>query len=216
MKDDDKLNKDQKERKRKGEGNKFDKIGKENMFKLFLPLLRKHCDLNVKKHVELTPKFQVTIEREVDFLRQVVDEDGDEFILHIEIQTYYEKNLILRLREYNALIARRYNMEVRTFVFYLGLNPNRIETKLSRKMVFSEFSMLAFCELPHEDFIDSTNPREIILAIIADLENKPPHLIIKEIIKKLENTVQSKAKLKKYVAQLQVLSQLRNLGTVYK
>ena len=210
MKDDDELNKEEKEIK---EGNKFDKIWKENMFGLFVSLLEKQFDLRLKKYEELTPKFQVTIEREVDFLRLVVDENDNQFIIHIEIQTVFEEHFILRVKEYNALITRRYKLPVRTFVFYLGVDHQRIRTKLPKEMIFSGFNMLSFCALSHQDFISSSNPEEIILAILTDLEKEPSYLIIKEIIEKLESTVQSKAKLKKYISQLQVLSQLRNLDT---
>lgn len=222
MKRDDELNEKEstedslKNKKKKGEGNKFDKIWKENIFKLFIPLLDRHFNLKLRKHKELTPKFQVTIEREVDFLRLVEDTNGNEFILHIEIQTTYEENLIFRLKEYEALISRRYKLPVRTYVFYLGLDYKRIKTELPSEIVFSAFQLMPFCQIPYELFIESDNPEEIIIAVLSDLKDKVPKEIIKEILMKLETKVQTKASLNKYVVQLQVLSQLRNLDMEVK
>ncbi len=59
--------------------------------------------------------------------------------------------------------------------------------------------------------IASQIPAEIILAILGNFGNKKPEIIIRAIAQRLKAVSKSDAELKKYVAQLNVLSRLRNL-----
>lgn len=66
------------------------------------------------------------------------------------------------------------------------------------------------------EFIDSNKPEEILLTILSDLKNEKPASIIKQILTNLEFKVENNSKIRKYIAQLQVLSQLRNLDSEVK
>ncbi len=62
----------------------YDKILKENIAALFLPLSEKYLGMRIVKTEELKDKLQTTIEKEPDFIRIVETDTAERFILHLE------------------------------------------------------------------------------------------------------------------------------------
>lgn len=58
----------------------FDKILKENIEAVFLPLVEEILEISIKEIFEIKDKIQRTIEREMDFLKRVINQDGKEFM----------------------------------------------------------------------------------------------------------------------------------------
>ena len=56
----------------------FDKILKENIEAVFLPMVEKMLGISIKKIIEIKDKIQRTIEREMDFLKIIIDQNGSE------------------------------------------------------------------------------------------------------------------------------------------
>ena len=56
---------------------------------------------------EVKDKVQKTIERELDFLKRVIDHEGKEFILHLEFQTTDDPKMIYRMVEYRGILLQR-------------------------------------------------------------------------------------------------------------
>ncbi len=81
-------------------GNDYDKILKENIAALLLPLTEKYLGIRIKDSRELKDKLQATIEKEPDFIRVVRTDKDEEFILHLEFQTQDEEGMIYRMQEY--------------------------------------------------------------------------------------------------------------------
>ena len=75
----------------------YDRIFKENIEAVFLPLLEKLLSLPIKNTFEIKDKLQTTIEREPDFLKRVIDQQNNEFILQIEFQTQDDQEMVYRL-----------------------------------------------------------------------------------------------------------------------
>ncbi|WKN46154.1 hypothetical protein [Tunicatimonas pelagia] len=59
----------------------FDKIIKENIEAIFIPLLEKLLGIRIAQSSELKDKIQRTIEREPDYLKRITDSTGATFIL---------------------------------------------------------------------------------------------------------------------------------------
>ena len=59
----------------------YDKIIKENIEAVFLPLAEKYLGISIVSFRKLPGKIQSTIEREPDFIRIVRTKKDDEFIL---------------------------------------------------------------------------------------------------------------------------------------
>lgn len=71
----------------KEKGNVFDKIFKENVESLFLPLIAQKLDIDIQSFKPLKEKIQTRLEREMDFFYEVLTMGGKRFILHIEFQS---------------------------------------------------------------------------------------------------------------------------------
>ncbi len=195
----------------KQEANKYDKILKENIESLLMPLLGKYLNIHIVESEKLDPKLQTTVERETDIIRIVKTREGERFVLHIEFQTQNESDMIYRVKEYDAIIQRKYQLEIRHYVIYLGSQRMTMRTQLKDWEIFKGFEVLNISKLKFDELIQSQIPEEIILAILSDFEGEQPERVIRSIIEQLKNVSSDKAALKKYISQLQIFSLLRNL-----
>ncbi len=195
----------------KQEGNKYDKILKENIEEIILPLVGKYLGLDIIKTEKLEAKLQTTIEKETDLLRIITTKDGKRRILHLEFQSENEKDMIYRVKEYDGIVQRKYQLPILHFVVFLGKGRMTMRTQLRDDEVFSEFNVLNISELRFDEMIQSQIPEEIVLAILSDFQGEQPEQIIRSIILKLIESSKSKADLRKFIQQLHVLSKLRKL-----
>lgn len=75
-------------------GNVFDKIFRENVEQLFLPLIARELDIHIQSYVALKDKMQTTLEREMDFCYDILTVNGKRLILHIEFQSKADRGLL--------------------------------------------------------------------------------------------------------------------------
>ena len=191
--------------------NDYDKILKENIAALLLPLTEKYLGIKIKDSRELKDKLQTTIEKEPDFIRVVRTETDEEFILHLEFQTQDEEGMVYRMQEYYGLLRRKHQLPVKQFVIYLGRKTSRMRTQLPPGEVFTGFSLKSLKDYSYESLLESQVPEEIILAVLADFKKHKPGEVIRKILERLTAVGQEEILLRKYVRQLAVLSRLRNL-----
>ncbi len=192
-------------------GNDYDKILKENIAGLLLPLTEKYLGIKIKDSQELKDKLQTTIEKEPDFLRIVRTHTNEEFILHLEFQTRDEEGMIYRMQEYYGLLRRKHGLPVKQFVIYLGNKTSRMVSQLPPGEVFTGFALKSLKNYSCESLLDSQVPEEIILAVLADFNQQKPAQVIKRILERLREIGQEEITLRKYVRQLSILARLRNL-----
>lgn len=190
----------------------YDRIIKENIQQIFLPLIKKFLSIDIKSidQTDLTEKLQTTIEREPDFLRKVTTRDDHTFILHLEFQSFDEK-MIYRMAEYRAILQRKYEIPVRQFVIYLGTDNPKMQTSLSPSEVIAGFELQNLHDIKVDQVIDSQVPEEILLAILTDFSEEDTEKTIYRIISRLQQLSPDESTLKRYIQQLLVLSRLRKL-----
>ena len=191
----------------------YDKIIKENIEAIFLPLAEKYLGISIKTSRKLPGKLQSTIEREPDFARIVKTKEDEEFILHIEFQTADEKDMIYRMAEYHGILLRKYKLPVRQFVIFLGKNTPKMRSKLNKNEVMKGFGLVNLHALDFKKLLTSQIPEEIMLAILSKFDTEVER-VIESIIHRLQKVSESKIVLQKYVRQLSILSRLRNLEEV--
>ncbi len=192
--------------------NDYDKILKENIASLFLPLSEKYLGIRIRRSEELKDKLQTTIEKEPDFIRIVETDTRERFILHLEFQTVDEDGMIYRMQEYYGLLRRKYALSIRQFVIYLGQKPSRMQTTLAPEEIFAGFTLRSLREYSHQSLLASDVPEEIILTILSDFEGKRPVEVLKKILSKLKEINGEEIVLRKYIRQLSVLARLRTLS----
>lgn len=107
--------------------NNYDRVFKENIESLLLPLLRKILGLVPPKLVPVDAKLQVTQEAEMDHIRRVVHEDssqdyGLQIEFHVTDEDLRKRNLL-----HYALFHNITDLPLRQIVIYGGMGvPNKI------------------------------------------------------------------------------------------
>ena len=192
----------------------IDRIFKENIAEIFLPLLDKYLDISIKSTTEIKDKLQTTIEREPDFLKRVIDHQEHEFILQMEFQTHNDPEMVYRMAEYRAILQRKYKIPVRQFVIYLGTATPSMRTTLTIEEQITGFTLKNIHDFPADPALDSDIPEEIILAVLMDYEKVDAEAIIKKITLKLQQATNDETRLRSALKHLLILSRLRNLQSV--
>ncbi len=192
-------------------GKEYDKVIKENMAAIFLPLSEKYLGIKIATTRDLPEKLQSTIEREPDFVKVVADGDGKEFILHWELQTKNETDMVYRMAEYRAILQRKYKLTVRQFVFYIGQDKLTMKHQLEPDEVIAGFSLTDVQTFDPERVLASSIPEEIILGVLGDYPQGQATYIIQRIISRLQELCHEPILLQKYTKQLTILSRLRKL-----
>jgi hypothetical protein len=152
--------------------NDYDKILKENITALLLPLSEKYLNIRIARTEELKDKLQTTIEKEPDFIRIVDTTEGERFILHLEFQTQDEEGMVYRMQEYYGLLRRKYGMPVRQFVIYLGKKASGMQTTLATEEIYTGFNLRSLRDYPYESLLDTQVPEEIVLTILSDFHRQ--------------------------------------------
>ena len=73
--------------------NQYDKIIRENLEALVLPLLDKFLGIAPEQFETISDELQVTIERKPDLLKRIIMQNGQKATVHIEFQATNEKQL---------------------------------------------------------------------------------------------------------------------------
>ncbi len=200
------------------EHNPYDKIVKENLRELMGAFLNKIVGVSVTKAEleEVKDKIQRTLEREPDFVYLVDPKHETKYCLHIEFQASDESGMQYRMLEYLALLYRKYKVDVKQYVIYLG---EEVPTKMKQEIIFENvhfrYNLVCLHNVSYTKLIDSDKPEEVILSILCDREKMESRELIRIIIKNLKSITNSTT-LRKYVFQLRMLSQLRNEETIVK
>ena len=195
--------------------NEYDRIIKENIEAVILPLSNKLFGIRPETMEEITTDLQVTLQRKPDVTRKITDQDGQPRILHIEFQTSNETEMILRMQTYRALLQEVHQLPLRQFVVYLGQKNPTMKTSIAEFIPGDDsnfrYDLINIHHYDYEQLVSSDIPEEILLAILGDFQNESPESVVARILERLLATSQDTLKLQRYVRQLVIMSKLRNL-----
>jgi hypothetical protein len=194
--------------KRQQQGNQYDKIFRENLDAVIPGLLANVLRINAVISEELSDSIQHTKERKPDVLRKIMDREGKKFIVHIEFQISDESLMVYRMAEYYIMLLRKFQLPVLQYVIFLGSSKPRMPVAIETKWLKFCFQLISFSEIDYRVFLKSSKPEEVILGILADLEDKDS---ITDIVQRVVETSESEFAMKRYFIQLRILAQLRNL-----
>lgn len=192
----------------------YDKVIKENIESVFLPLLEKFTGIRITKSSEIKDKIQRTLEREPDFLKKITDQNGNEFILQLEFQSQDDMEMVYRMAEYKALLQRKYQLPAKQFVIYLGAKHPKMRTEFTKEEQITGFELKDIRSFSPSELTKSEIPQEIILSILSDYPEAKTNEVIASIITKLQVLSKSETELQGYLQQLIVLSRLRKLESI--
>ena len=189
----------------------YDKILKENMEALILPLADKLLGLSLGPIEELPDDLQTTLERKPDLLKRVVNAN-DTYLLHIEFQTKDETAMANRMLLYYAMLWEKYQEPIKQFVVFIGRRKPRMATALNHALLDYRFTLVDIRELNYRDLLSgATQPEEAVLAILSNFKKSEVDTVIPEILRKLQQLTAEERKLKRYVRQIEILANLRDL-----
>ena len=190
----------------------YDKIFKENIEEIILPLAKKVLNIDPEGLEEIPDDLQHTIERKPDFLKKVIHKNSKkDYILHIEFQVVDEQEMVYRMLEYYALLLRDYEIELKQYVFYIGKGKSKMPTQINHKKLQFSFEVINMQEIDYRDFVNSSKTEEVILAILADFGKDKTQTVIKTILERIITVTEPNLKREKTVRQLEILSKLRQL-----
>jgi hypothetical protein len=164
------------------QGNIYDKIVKENIESILPALMNSVLGFKVLESVVIREKIQQTKEKEADVLRIITDPSGRKFILHLEFQVDDYKKMVYRMVDYWGLLKSKYKFPVRQFVIYIGDNEPTMKTVLSEDGNYFQFQLVSITQFDYLRFLNSTNPEEIILAVLGDFGNEQPADVLTQIV----------------------------------
>jgi hypothetical protein len=195
----------------KKEGNAYDKILKENIEKIFRPLIEKRLGIKIGKSIPLKEKMQTTVELEMDFFYEIVSLEGNPFILHLEFESGNNLEMVYRVGEYHGMSLRRKKLPIRHIVVYLGNETPTMRTQLKPEEVYTGFELLNVKTIDKDEFLSSQVPEVVLMAVLANYKPEETESILWQILNSLKKLVSNKKTLTKYVNQLMMLSRLRKI-----
>jgi hypothetical protein len=193
------------------QGSMYDKVFRENMEGTLPDVIKDVLRLHIVKSEEIQDDVQHTKERKPDLLKRVEDDQGKVFILHIEYQRDNEKNMAFRMAEYSIMLQRKYRLPVTQFVIYIGAGKPNMPMRIRNKYLHFWYNLLTFSEIDYQVFLNSDKIEQKMLAILGDLQIEDTEMILQQIVQEIENKGIGELEQGRYLKQLRVLMQLRNL-----
>ncbi|MBF0321017.1 MAG: hypothetical protein HQL01_14555 [Nitrospirae bacterium] len=189
----------------------YDTILKEILKDVVDTLISKVLGLKIVRSTAIEAKLQITNEREADFILLVEFEDGSKSILHIEFQATNYSAMIYRELQYWTFITIIHGIHPMQYVFYIGNEPLTMKDSLSTETTSHKYNLIDMRTVDCEKFLYSNKPEEVIVSILCNYQQKGVKLFIIEILTRLKELVPEETLRGKYIRQVEVLSQLRDL-----
>jgi hypothetical protein len=197
------------------QANQYDKIFRENM-EAALPGIMEHVlGLKITSSEELPDDIQHTRERRPDLLKKVTDTAGRTYVLHMEYQAKNDMDMAYRMAEYSIMLQRKYRLDVKQYVIFIGMGKSRMPQNITTEDFQFRYQLLALSAVDYKVFLKSDKPEEKILAILANFENDGAVLAISNILQEVKSIAGSDLAEDRYLNQLRMLVQLRNLETQF-
>ena len=194
-------------------GNIYDRIFRENAEQLFIPLIKKLLNLNIKSYKALPIKFPKTSENEVDFLYEIEEPDNSKWILHIEFQSKNDPQMLERMQEYHSKIYKKFKLPVKPLVINLGQQKFTARTQLKPEEIFTGYQLINVYELSADELLQDQIPEVVVLALLANYKAEQIESVLRLIVQQLKRIVTTEKDLTRYINQLLILSRLRNFET---
>jgi predicted transposase/invertase (TIGR01784 family) len=190
----------------------YDKIFKENIQKIGPTLLQKLCGLELSELEAIHTTLPRTLERRSDFACLGKNASSSEkCVFHCEFQSQNHATMDSRMLFYFALYYELYRTEVFQYVFYMGTGNWTAPTQIQYHNISFSYQVVPFNQVDYEVFLNSETPEEIILAILGNFHGENKSEVVKRILKTLKSKTKNKKKLQKFIFQLEILANLRNL-----
>ena len=189
----------------------YDKVFQENIDAATPGLVKNVLKINAVHTEELPDNIQHTKEGEPDFLKKVIDDKGNTFILHLEFQLANDPNMAYRMAENLIMASRKHQLPVRQYVIYIGESGHSMNGRLELGKSVFYYNLVELSAIDYQVFLRSKVPEEKMLAILAHFGNENPKVVIGKIAKGVMMDANGEFERLKRKKQFRILAQLRNL-----
>ena len=190
--------------------NQYDKILKENMEASLGSIIQHTMGLQVTSSEEIPDDIQHTKEKKPDVLKKVTDQHNNTYILHMEMQSTNERDMIYRMVEYRVMLQRKYRLQVKQYVLYTGTDKLRMITSISEEDFTFSYKIVTLQDIDYKIYLQKATPEERVLAILANFGKDNEEKALIAIVEAVKAVVDEELSLGKFMRQLSVLVQLRN------
>jgi predicted transposase/invertase (TIGR01784 family) len=190
----------------------YDKIFREVLKDIFPAIARKVLGIPPGQYKSLPVDLQYTSEREADQVWEVTPDAGTPFVLHCEIQTGNDKQMLPRMLLYYGFLYYRKRQSIRQYVVYVGRERVQMEYVLRAENLDFSYRLVDLQTFPYQTFLASDRTEEVVLAVLADFAGEPEALVAEKIIARLETLSKGKLELSQRTRQLVRLATLRHLS----
>ncbi len=191
----------------------YDKIFREVLKDIFPAIARKVLGIPPGQYQSFPVDLQYTSQREADQVWEVTPDAGTPFVLHCEIQTGNDRQMLPRMLLYYGFLYYQKRRPIRQFVVYVGRERMQMEYVLRAENLDFSYRLVDLQTFPYQIFLASDRTEEVVLAVLADFAGEPEALVAEKIIAKLKMLSQGKLELSQRTRQLVRLSTLRHLST---
>jgi hypothetical protein len=95
--------------------------------------------------------------------------------------------MVHRMLDYKAMLFRKYLIPFRQYVIYLGKEKLTMESSLQTLDLTFKYNLLALNTIDYKIFLNSNQPEEVILSVLANFNKETPENALKYIISRLES-----------------------------
>lgn len=193
----------------------YDKIIKENMNEAMPDILIGILGIQAARAEDLAERIQHTKERIPDQLKKITDDSGETFVLHIEWQLKNDAEMIDRMLEYRAMLRRKYRINIRQYVLFMGKTTSRMINRIEERDLKFRFHLIVLYQIDYKVFLASEKPEQKILAVLGDFCQEDAEIVLRKIIEGIKAKTNGSLAGQRYMNQLRILVQLRNLETQF-
>lgn len=101
--------------------------------------------------------------------------EGPPFVLHCEFQTSNDRQMLSRMLIYHAFLHYQKRMPIRQYVVYFGKDKLNMESRLTSDSLTYHYQLVDLRTFTYQTFPQSAHGQEVLLAILADFGEDPPH-----------------------------------------
>ena len=194
----------------KVQANQYDKVLKENMEASLGSIIQHTMGLHIIKSEEIPDDIQHTKEKKPDVLKKVTDQHNNIYILHMELQTKNERDMIYRMAEYCIMLQRKYRLPVTQYVLYTSNDKLTMITSISGEDFSFRYKIVSLQDVDYKIYLQKETPEERVLGILANFGEDSEDKALANIVEAVMAVVDGELSAGKHIKQLNILAQLRN------
>ncbi|MBU2572229.1 MAG: hypothetical protein KJ725_19805 [Gammaproteobacteria bacterium] len=172
------------------------------------------CKLDLSDAELVNTEEQRIEDRRSDLVAKVQTRQGDEFILHIEVQNSNDAQMVSRMLHYLSDIQLAYpGCPVYQCLIYTGSDRLAMAGGQTGKQLNYRYQLVDMRSIGYRVLFDQGTPEALVLSILCDFQGESATQIVRHILQKLEALIGTNDKARReYLEMLEILADNRQLN----